>query len=104
LLGSTMMVGTSVAMPLNALSQASNEAAANVQDVRLVCGPRGCWNRPGRLVRRGPGWQRFGWRGPGWGPGWSPGWGPGFGVGFGPGWGPGFGVGWGPGWRGGWWG
>jgi len=66
LLGSTMMVGTSVAMPLNALSQASNQAAANVQDVRLVCGPRGCWNRPGPRLWRGPGWQRWGWRGPGW--------------------------------------
>jgi hypothetical protein len=91
LLGSTMMVGTSVAMPLNGLSQASKEVAANVQDVRLVCGPRGCWNRPGPLLRRGPGWQQWGWRGPVFGPGF----GPGFGVGFG----------WGPGWqRWGWWG
>jgi hypothetical protein len=66
LLGATMMVGTSVAMPLNGLSQASKQVAANVQDVRLVCGPRGCWHRPGLGLWRGPGWHRWGWRGPGW--------------------------------------
>jgi hypothetical protein len=97
LLGSTMMVGTSAAMPLNGLPQASKDVASNVQDVRLVCGPRGCWHRPGW---RGPGWHRWGWRGPGWNRwGWG---GPGWGWG-GPGW---HRWGWrGPGWhRAGWWG
>src|SRR5215472_9501874 len=42
-LGSTMMVGASAAMPLNGLPQASKQVAADVHDVRLVCGPRGCW-------------------------------------------------------------
>jgi hypothetical protein len=63
LLGSTMMVGTAAAMPLNGLPQASDQVAANVQEARVVCGPRGCWRRPG------PGWGwrgRMGWRGPGW--------------------------------------
>ena len=56
LLGSGMTIGTAAAMPLNGLPQASKQVAANVQDVRVVCGPRGC-------VRVGP---RWGWRGPGW--------------------------------------
>jgi hypothetical protein len=68
LLGSTMMIGTAAAMPLNGLPQATQQVATNVQDVRLVCGPRGCvrvgpgWHR--RWGWRGPGWRRWGWRGP----------------------------------------
>jgi hypothetical protein len=73
LMGSTMMIGTSAAMPLNGLPVVSKQVTANVQDVRVVCGPRGC-------VRAGPGWRRWGWRGPGWrrwgrGPGWHRRWG-----------------------------
>lgn len=54
LLGSTMMIGTVAAMPLNGLPGASQHAG--VQDVRLVCGPRGCWHEPGPYWR----YHRFG--------------------------------------------
>jgi hypothetical protein len=64
MLGSTMMVGTSAAMPLNGLPQANRQVAADVQNVRWVCGPRGCWNRLG--WSGGPGWNRWGSRGPDW--------------------------------------
>jgi hypothetical protein len=44
LLGS---IGAAAAMPSNALPQASKQVGAYVQDVRLVCGPGGCWHEPG---------------------------------------------------------
>jgi hypothetical protein len=56
LLASTIMVGTAAAMPLNGLPGASKQVSANVQDVRLVCGPRGCWHEPGQYWR----YDRFG--------------------------------------------
>jgi hypothetical protein len=74
LLGSTMMIGTAAAMPPNGLPQVTEQLSTNIQDARVVCGPRGCW-------RVGPGWRRWGWRGPGWrrwgwrGPGWHRRWG-----------------------------
>jgi hypothetical protein len=79
LLGSNMMIGIADAMPLNGLPEANKQIDANVQNVRLVCGPHGCWHvGPGwhRWGWRGrPGWHRWGWRGPGWHRwGWHPGW------------------------------
>jgi hypothetical protein len=63
LMGSTMMVGSAAAMPLNGLPGVSKQVTANVQDVRVVCGPRGCVRVGPRWGWRGPGWRRWGWRG-----------------------------------------
>ena len=51
LLGSTVMIGAAAAMPLNGLTGVNKQVAANVQDVRLVCGPRDCWHEPGPYWR-----------------------------------------------------
>jgi len=48
LLGSSMVIGqASAAMPVNGLTPARTHIANNVQHARYVCGPRGCWWRPG---------------------------------------------------------
>jgi hypothetical protein len=50
LLGS---IGAAAAMPSNALPQASKQVGAYVQDVRLVCGPGGCWQSRGTITTGG---------------------------------------------------
>ena len=78
LLGSSMVIGqASAAMPVNGLTPARTHIANNVQHARYVCGPRGCWWRPGWGHRYygGPYWGyhrwacgygRWGWRHYGW--------------------------------------
>ena len=61
LLGSTMMIGpASAAMPVNGLAPAAKQVSAGVQEARYVCGPRGCWWRPGGYYGR-PYWGRPYW-------------------------------------------
>jgi hypothetical protein len=60
--------GQASAMP-NGLSALALEQTSNVQDVRWICGPRGCVWRPG-------GYRSFGFVGPRrfWGPRWRRRW------------------------------
>ncbi len=69
---SAVMIAPAAAAPATNLATTVQTTAAvpGVQDVRWVCGPRGCFWRPGPVW--GPGWRG------GWGPGWRGGWGPGW--------------------------
>lgn len=75
LLGSSMVIGqASAAMPVNGLAPAKAQIADSIQDARYVCGPRGCWWRPGPYWGRpywgyhrwAWGYGRWGWRHCGW--------------------------------------
>ena len=48
----------------NGLPSISQAVPSNVEDVRWVCGPRGCWRRPGWYHAYGysPGWRHRWWR------------------------------------------
>ncbi|HXW41974.1 MAG TPA: hypothetical protein VEK75_12265 [Xanthobacteraceae bacterium] len=56
-LGTTLMVGSASAMPVNGQVAAAAQRADGLKDVRWVCGPYRCWWRPGPY-----------WGGPYWGP------------------------------------
>jgi hypothetical protein len=84
---SLTMIGSAAALPADNLASTA-KASAGIQQVRWVCGPRGCfWRRNvfigPRFAGRGAGWGwrrplygfaggRWGWRGRGWG--WRHGW------------------------------
>jgi hypothetical protein len=59
LLGPSRMIGAAAAQPLNGLQQVSNQVAADIQDVRLACGPHSWWHQPDHWWR-GAGWHRPG--------------------------------------------
>jgi hypothetical protein len=77
LVGSSMLVDSASAMPLNGLPAAAKPIADNIQNVRWVCGPYRCWFAPGPYWG-GPYWHRplygywaprphWGWHRWGWG-------------------------------------
>ena len=60
-LGSASLIApTASAMPASGLAAASNQLAANLQNVAWVCGPYRCWWRP----NYGPYWGYRRWWGP----------------------------------------
>lgn len=84
-LGAAAGLSSASAMPVGGLGQAESAAAANVDQVRYVCGPYGCVWRPGPPVIVAPRFYgppvRFGY-----GPRPYRGYGYGYGNGYGRGW------------------
>lgn len=70
LLAGTMALGAGQASAMPALDHglATTTQAAQVEQVRWVCGPYRCWWRPGPYWGPRPYW---GWRRPYWGGGWG---------------------------------
>jgi len=48
-IGASITAGAASAMPADGLAAAAKQVTS-VQDARYVCGPRGCWWRPGPYV------------------------------------------------------
>jgi len=62
--GASLISSAASAMPVSGLAGASSALAADVQNVRWVCGPYRCWWRPNYW---GPYWGYRRWWGPRWG-------------------------------------
>jgi hypothetical protein len=62
--GAGLIAPAASAMPVGGLATATNQLAADVQNVAWVCGPYRCWWRPNYY------WGARRWWGPRWGWGW----------------------------------
>ena len=58
-LAGLLTVGTASAMPVGSVKAAAENLGTNVDNVAWICGPRGCWWRPGYYWRRWSPYRRW---------------------------------------------